>query len=337
MDTTTPPGSTVDGQPPGPRPDVAQPAASRPWQSPAFRGWAALVVVYVFWGGTYLGIRVGVETIPPLLLAGVRYLIAGLILFPIAIRGGTPQERAADRPSRASWVACAIVGLLLLLGGNGLVTVGERTVPSGFASLLVATVPLWLLVMDAVLRRTWIGWLPLTGLVAGLVGVALLAGLGDHTSASGASGAGIAIILFASVSWAAGTILTGRLKGLPQRPFVSTAMQMIIGGAVMTALAAATGEFSSFHLSQVSTRSWLALAYLIVPGSILALSAYGIAVRSSLPTSTVATYAYVNPVVAVILGTTILSEKLTPMMLLGGAFIIAAVALIVWRRGSPGH
>jgi drug/metabolite transporter (DMT)-like permease len=337
MDTTTPPGSTVGGQQPGPRPDLAQPAASRPWQSPGFRGWAALVVVYVFWGGTYLGIRVGVETIPPLLLAGVRYLIAGLILFPIAIRGGTPQERAADHPSRASWVACAIVGLLLLLGGNGLVTVGERTVPSGFASLLVATVPLWLLVMDAVLSRTWIGWLPLTGLVAGLVGVALLAGLGDHTSASGASGTGIAIILFASVSWAAGTILTGRLKGLPQRPFVSTAMQMIIGGAVMTALAAATGEFSSFHLSQVSVRSWLALAYLIVPGSILALSAYGIAVRSSLPTSTVATYAYVNPVVAVILGTTILSEKLTPMMLLGGAFIIAAVALIVWRRGSPAH
>jgi len=337
MDTTTPPGSTVDGQQPGPRPDPAPPAASRPWQSPAFRGWAALVVVYVFWGGTYLGIRVGVETIPPLLLAGVRYLIAGLILFPIAIRGGTPQERAADRPARANWVACAIVGLLLLLGGNGLVTVGERTVPSGFASLLVATVPLWLLVMDAVLSRTWIGWLPLTGLVAGLVGVALLAGLGDHTSASGASTGGIAVILFASVCWAVGTILTSRLKALPQRPFVSTAMQMIIGGAVMTALAAATGEFGSFHLSQVSARSWLALAYLIVPGSILALSAYGIAVRSSLPTSTVATYAYVNPVVAVILGTTILSEKLTPMMLLGGAFIIAAVALIVWRRGSPAH
>jgi drug/metabolite transporter (DMT)-like permease len=337
MDTTTPPGSTVDGQQPGPRPDPAPPVPSRPWQSPAFRGWVALVVVYVFWGGTYLGIRVGVETIPPLLLAGVRYLIAGLILFPIAIRGGTPQERAADRPARANWVACAIVGLLLLLGGNGLVTVGERTVPSGFASLLVATVPLWLLVMDAVLSRTWIGWLPLTGLVAGLVGVALLAGLGDHTSASGASTGGIAVILFASVCWAVGTILTSRLKALPQRPFVSTAMQMIIGGAVMTALAAATGEFGSFHLSQVSARSWLALAYLIVPGSILALSAYGIAVRSSLPTSTVATYAYVNPVVAVILGTTILSEKLTPMMLLGGAFIIAAVALIVWRRGSPAH
>jgi drug/metabolite transporter (DMT)-like permease len=308
----------------------------RPGRSKAFAGWAALVVVYVFWGGTYLGIRVGVETIPPLLLAGVRYLIAGLILFPLAIRGGTTEERIADRPTRASWVACGIVGLLLLLGGNGLVTVGERSVPSGFASLLVATVPLWLLVMNAVLTRTWIGWLPAAGLAAGLGGVALLAGLGGHASASGASIGGIAIILFASISWALGTILSTRLKALPRRPLVTTGMQMLVGGAVMTALAAATGEFSSFHLSHVSLRSWLALAYLVGPGSILALSAYSIAVRS-LPTSTVATYAYVNPVVAVILGAAILNEKVTPTVLLGGALIVAAVALIVWRRGSPAH
>jgi drug/metabolite transporter (DMT)-like permease len=329
MDTTADSGTTVHDQPPEPGP-------SRPWRSKAFGGWAALVTVYVFWGGTYLGIRVGVETIPPLLLAGVRYLIAGLILFPIALRSGTPQQRAADRPARAAWVACGIIGLLLLLGGNGLVTVGERSVPSGFASLLVATVPLWLLVMNGALTRTWIGWLPATGLLAGLGGVALLAGLGDHTSASGASTGGIAIILFASICWAVGTILSTRLKALPERPFLTTAMQMLVGGAVITALAAATGEFGSFHLSQISLRSWLALLYLIGPGSILALSAYSIAVRS-LPTSTVATYAYVNPVVAVILGTTILSEKLTPMMLLGGALIIAAVALIVRRRGTPAH
>ena len=320
-------------------PDQSPASGPGPEQSPrskAFGGWVALVVVYVFWGGTYLGIRVGVETIPPLLLAGVRYLLAGLILFPIALRTGTPELRAADRPRRPAWIACGIVGLLLLLGGNGLVSVGERSVPSGFASLLVATVPLWLLVMDAALTRKWLGWLPLTGLLAGLVGVALLAGLGDGASATGASGGGIAIILFASVCWALGTILSGRLTGLPQRPLLATAMQMLAGGAIITALAAATGEFNGFTLGQVSLRSWLALLYLIGPGSILALSAYGIAVRS-LPTSTVATYAYVNPVVAVILGTLILSEKLTPMTLLGGALIIAAVALIVRRRGSPGH
>ena len=331
MDTTASPEPTVHD--PSPRPGSGP---GRPWPSKSFGGWAALLVVYVFWGGTYLGIRVGVETVPPLMLAGARYLIAGLILFPIALRTGSPEARAADRPRRSAWIACGIVGLLLLLGGNALVTVGERSVPSGFASLLVATVPLWLLVMDAALARTWIGWLPLAGLAAGLAGVALLAGLGDHASASGASGTGIAIILFASVCWAVGTILSTRLNGLPQRPFLTTAMQMLVGGTIILALAAATGEFSGFHPSQVSLRSWLALLYLIGPGSILALSAYAIAVRS-LPTSTVATYAYVNPVVAVILGTLILSEKLTPMMLIGGALIIAAVALIVRRRGSPGH
>jgi drug/metabolite transporter (DMT)-like permease len=328
---TTAPDTTVPDRSPGPDPRPAGPRRSK-----AYVGWVALVVVYVFWGGTYLGIRVGVETVPPLMLAGVRYLLAGLILLPIALRNGPPELRAADRPTRPAWIACGIVGLLLLLGGNGLVTVGERSVPSGFASLLVATVPLWLLVLDAALTRKWLGWLPLSGLLAGLVGVGLLAGLGDGSSASGASGGGIAIILFASVSWALGTILSGRLKALPQRPLLATAMQMLVGGAIITALAAATGEFNGFTLAQVSLRSWLALLYLIGPGSILALSAYGIAVRS-LPTSTVATYAYVNPVVAVILGTLILSEKLTPMMLLGGALIVAAVALIVWRRGSPGH
>src|ERR1700761_2716920 len=330
MNTTTP-GTSVPDRSPRPGPEPAQPQRSK-----SYGGWVALVVVYVFWGGTYLGIRVGVETIPPLMLAGVRYLLAGLILFTIALRHGPPELRAADRPTRPAWIACGFVGLLLLLGGNGLVSVGERSVPSGFASLLVATVPLWLLVMDAALTRKWLGWLPLSGLLAGLIGVGLLAGLGDGGSASGASGGGIAIILFASVSWALGTILSGRLKGLPQRPLLATAMQMLVGGAIITALAAATGEFDGFTLGQVSLRSWLALLYLIGPGSILALSAYAIAVRS-LPTSTVATYAYVNPVVAVILGTLILSEKLTPMMLLGGALIVAAVALIVRRRGSPGH
>src|ERR1700744_2779705 len=331
MDTTASPEASVHDPSSGPGSGRA-----RLWPSKSFAGWAALLVVYVFWGGTYLGIRVGVETIPPLLLAGARYLIAGLILFPIALRTGAPGVPAAARPRRSAWIACGIVGILLLLGGNALVSVGERSVPSGFASLLVATVPLWLLVMDSALARKWIGWLPSAGLLAGLAGVALLAGLGHHSSAGGASGTGIAVILFASVCWAVGTILSGRLKGLPQRPFLTTAMQMLVGGAVILALSAATGEFSGFHLGQVSLQSWLALLYLIGPGSILALSAYGIAVRS-LPTSTVATYAYVNPVVAVILGSTILSEKLTPMMLVGGVLIIAAVALIVRRRGSPGH
>ena len=321
-------------------PDTSALAAEAPApggtiRPPAYGGWAALLVVYVVWGSTYLAIRVGVETIPPLLLAGIRYLIAGLILFPFAIRSGSPEARTTGRPRPANWLACAVVGILLLLGGNGLVSVGERTVPSGFASLLVATVPLWLLVLDAVLTRRWLGWLPCAGLIVGLAGVALLAGLGDGTSASGASVSGVAIILVASVSWAFGTILSTRLA-LPRRALLSTAMQMLTGGVTIIMLAAATGEFGSFHPAHISLGSWLALAYLIGPGSILALSAYSVAVRS-LPTSTVATYPYVNPVVAVILGATLLNEKLTPAMLIGGGLIVVAVALVVWRRGSPGH
>src|ERR1700761_328342 len=152
MNTTTP-GTSVPDRSPRPGPEPAQPQRSK-----SYGGWVALVVVYVFWGGTYLGIRVGVETVPPLMLAGGRYLLAGLILFLIALRNGPPELRAADRPTRSAWIACGIVGLLLLLGGNGLVTVGERSVPSGFASLLVATVPLWVLVMDSALARQWLRW-----------------------------------------------------------------------------------------------------------------------------------------------------------------------------------
>ena len=313
---------------------ASQVPAEPPARRPALGGWAALLVVYVVWGSTYLAIRVGVETIPPLLLAGARYLIAGLILFPFAIRSGSAAIRAADRPSRANWLACAAVGILLLLGGNGLVSVGERTVPSGFASLLVATVPLWLLVLDAVLHRRWIGWLPLAGLIVGLAGVALLAGLGTARPPAGRRPADL-IILVASVSWALGTIASTRLA-LPRRALLATAMQMLTGGVTILILATATGEFRSFHISHVAPRSWLALAFLIGPGSILALTAYNVAVRR-LPTSTVATYPYVNPVVAVILGATLLNERLTPAMLIGGALIIVAVALVVWRRGAPRH
>jgi drug/metabolite transporter (DMT)-like permease len=277
-----------------------------------------------------MAIRVGVGTVPPLLLAAVRYLIAGAILFPLAWRAGSPELRATDRPRAAHWGSAAVVGILLLLGGNGGVSVGERTVPSGFASLLVATVPLWLLIIDAAVNRARVGLLAVLGLLAGLAGVALLAGIGGSGSRGGASGSGVAIILVAALSWALGTIASGRLLA-PQRPMLYTAMQMLAGGAALLALAAATGEFASFHLGQVSLGAWLALAYLIGPGSILALSAYSVAVRK-LPTPTVATYAYVNPVVAVFLGTTFLSEAVTPGMLLGGGLIIIAVALVVRRR-----
>ncbi|MGD0066189.1 MAG: EamA family transporter [Streptosporangiaceae bacterium] len=298
--------------------------------------WASLLIVYLVWGSTYLAIRVGVETIPPLLMAAARNLVAGLIMFPIALRSRRTAARAAGqavryRPSRAEWAGCAIVGILLLVA-NGVVGVGEKTVPSGLAALLVATVPLWLLGIDAGLNHARLGLAPVAGLALGLAGVALLSGVGGRSG--GFSVAGVVIILGAAAMWALGTIMARRVT-LPSSPALTSGMQLLSGGAALLVLAAATGEFGSLHLAQVSVRSWLALGYLIVMGSIVAFSAYGIAVRA-LPTATVATYAYVNPVIAVLLGTLILSERLTPVMIGGGALIVGAVVLVV-RRSPPAH
>jgi len=228
-------------------------------------------------------------------------------------------------------VGCAIVGILLLVA-NGVVGVGEKTVPSGLAALLVATVPLWLLGIDAELNHARLGLAPVAGLALGLAGVALLSGLGGRSG--GFSVVGVVIILGAAAMWALGTIMARRVT-IPDSPALASGMQLLSGGVALLVLAAATGEFGSLHLAQVSVRSWLALGYLIVMGSIVAFSAYGIAVRA-LPTATVATYAYVNPVIAVLLGTLILNERLTPVMFGGGALIVGAVVLVV-RRSPPAH
>ncbi len=285
--------------------------------------WLCLVIVYFVWGSTYLAIRIGVETMPPLLMAAARNLIAGLILFPIALR------KVRRWPTRAEWIGTAVVGVLLLVA-NGVVGLGEKSVPSGMAALLVATVPLWLLGIDAGLNHARLGLAPLGGLVLGLAGVALLSGLGGgHVSVTGAL-----TILGAAFMWALGTIMARR-GTLPSSPALASGMEMVIGGVALLILSASTGEFSSLHLGQISAGSWWALAYLTVIGSIVAFSAYGIAVRT-LPTATVATYAYVNPVIAVLLGALILGEHLTTSMIAGGVLIVGAVVLVV-RRSPPSH
>jgi drug/metabolite transporter (DMT)-like permease len=292
--------------------------------------WICLLIVYLVWGSTYLAIRVGVETIPPLLMAAARNLVAGLIMFPLALRHWRSAPLRRRWPSRREWLGCATVGILLLVA-NGVVGVGEKTVPSGLAALLVATVPLWLLGIDAGLNHARMGAAPLAGLLLGLAGVALLSGLGDS---HGISVAGVIIILAAAAAWALGTIMARRVT-IPSSAALASGMELIAGGAALLLLAAASGEFGSLHLGQVSARSWLALGYLTVFGSIVAFSAYGIAVRS-LPTPTVATYAYVNPVIAVLLGSLILNERLTPATIAGGALIVGAVVLVV-RRSPPAH
>jgi drug/metabolite transporter (DMT)-like permease len=291
--------------------------------------WICLLIVYVVWGSTYLAIRVGVETMPPLLMAAVRSLVAGLIMFPLGLRRRRSAPLDSRWPSRSQWRWCATAGVLLLVG-QGVVGVAERTIPSGLAALLVATVPLWLLGLDAGLNRARLGLAPLAGLLLGLVGVALLSSLG------GGSGhvavAGVLTVIGAAGLWALGT-MTARRGAFPSSMVLATGMELLAGGAALLVLSAVTGEFGSLHLSHVSARSWIALGYLIVIGSIVAFSAYGIAIRT-LPTATVATYAYVNPVIAVLLGALILGEQLTPAMIGGGVLVVGAVVLVV-RRSPP--
>jgi drug/metabolite transporter (DMT)-like permease len=287
--------------------------------------WAALVVVWVVWGSTYVALRVGDESIPPLALAGVRYLAAGAVLLPVALRAGGPAARAADRPGPRQWLGMAVVGVLLLAFGNGSVTVAERTIPAGLAALLVATVPIWMVLADRVLNGTRpppAAWL---ALVAGIAGIAILARPPGHGSP-----VPVLLVLAGSLSWGTGSVLAGRLPG-PARPLLGSAMQMLAGGALLTVAAAATGELSRLHPGLVSGRSLLALLYLIGPGSLLAMTCYLVALRG-LPTASVSTYAYVNPVIAVGLGAALLGERLTPATLAGGTVVLASVALLLAGR-----
>jgi drug/metabolite transporter (DMT)-like permease len=281
-------------------------------------GWAALIVVYLVWGSTYLAIRVGVRGLPPLTLAGLRYLVAGLLLYPFAIRAGGAEKRREDKPRRKQWLAVAVVALLLPVCGNGGVSVAEKTLPSGVAAVLVATVPLWMVAFAWPIDRSRPTAQTALGLALGLAGVVVLAGFSGAVRLSG-----VLIVLFASAAWGLGSVLSHRLP-LPGRTMLATAMEMLIAGVVLLAASAVHGDFSRIAWSHVSGSTWLALAYLIVPGSILAFSAYGFAL-GRLPLTTVSTYAYVNPVVAVLLGAIFLSESLSAWELLGSALVVVSV------------
>ncbi|MBV9823755.1 MAG: EamA family transporter [Actinobacteria bacterium] len=293
--------------------------------------WTALVVVYVVWGSTYLAIRVGVRDLPPGILAGARYLLAGLLLYPIAIASGPAELRTEDRPNRAQWAGCAVVGVLLLVFGNGGVTVAEQTVPSALAAVLVATVPLWMVLFGVLLQRDRVRPLAALGLVVGLAGVAVLAGGGPLSGHL----AGVLVILGASASWGLGSVLGHRLP-LPRRALLGAAMQMLVAGVVLLAVAAAGGEFSRVHWAAVHASSWWAFAWLVVPGSIVGFTAYGYAL-AQLPRPTVATYAYVNPVVAVALGVLLLNEAFTLRAALGTALVVGSVVLTVRRPAAAEH
>ena len=290
----------------------------------------ALLVVYVVWGSTYLAIAVMIETLPPLLAAGVRFVTAGLLvlgaLYAIArVRRGGDQ---AERPSRAHWRSAIIIGTLLLLGGNGLVVLAELSIPSGIAAVVVATTPIWLAVFDAGISRRRPSALVIGGLLAGVVGVAILLvpveGIGELDPL------GIGFLLVAEISWAAGSIYA-RNAPLPRSALLGTGMEMLAGGAALLVAGSLLGEIGRANVEEFSIHSLLAVVYLIVFGSIGAFSAYTWLLANA-PLTTVSTYAYVNPIVAVALGAIILSEPITPRTLLASAIIIGAVAAMVSGR-----
>jgi drug/metabolite transporter (DMT)-like permease len=286
--------------------------------------WAALVTVWIVWGSTYLAIRVAVRTIPPLMMGSIRFLLAGGILYVLAVRRG---DREGDRPTAEHWRSAFIIGTALLLGGNGLVSWAEQRVPSGVAALLIATVPLWLAIGDRLRYGSRLSWQTILGLAVGFSGLVFLVG---QSGEGRIDSLGAAALVGASIFWAGGSLYS-RGAPLPGRPLVGTGMEMLAGGLVMAVVSLATGELGRLDLDSVSGQSLLGLAYLIVFGSWVGFTAYIWLLRNT-RTSLVGTYAYVNPVVAVLLGWALLNETITVRTLLAGGVIVIGVALIVTAR-----
>ncbi|MFN3492346.1 MAG: EamA family transporter, partial [Anaerolineales bacterium] len=284
--------------------------------------WIALITLYIVWGSTYLGIKIAVETIPPFFHAGIRFLISGIIL--------VIWQRAIgnEMPTRNQWKSTFIIGTFLLLGGNGLVSWAEQTIPSGVAALIVGAVPMFLVVMEA-FRPNGVKptWQTMIGLLIGFVGVFILVGPAELTgSQENLNPLGVVAVLSASILWAVGSIYS---KGadLPKSSFMTTGAEMLMGSIGLFVVSLLTGELSGWSFSQVSTNSWLGLIYLITMGSIVGFGSY-IWLLQNAPISLVATYAYVNPIVAVILGYFFANEILEPRIWLATAIIIGAVAFI---------
>ncbi|WBQ05720.1 EamA family transporter [Kribbella sp. CA-293567] len=300
-------------------PVVLPEAATKP--ASAAMIWSALAVVYVVWGSTYLGIRVVVDArIPPMLGMSARFLVAAVLLAAfLALRSGTSRLRV----TRRELLGAGVVGLLLLAFGNGAVAIAEQTVPSGLAALLIAAVPLWLMLLrvGSGERPRPLTWL---GVLIGFGGAALLALSGGDTTAKPLS---VAILVAGTISWAVGSRYSPRL-GLPRDPLVATLYEMAIGGAAMALIGVLRGEPGRLHLDEIHSSGWVALAYLVVFGSLLAYSAYSYLLANA-PISLIGTYAYVNPVVAVFLGWLVLSEQVTAKILIGGAVVVLGVALVV--------
>jgi drug/metabolite transporter (DMT)-like permease len=291
---------------------------------------AAFATVYIVWGSTYLAIKYAIATIPPFLMAGSRFLLAGALLYAFALRGGGPA------PTRRQWLNASVIGILLLGLGNGGVVWAELLVPSGLAALVVAAMPVWMVLFEALRpggRRPTT--LVVAGIALGLFGQAVLVGPFSHGAGSpSVSLVGVAALLIATMSWAAGSI-RARLVDLPASRVRTTAMEMLAGGAVLLVVGAAVGEVPQFLSVRPSTASIAAWLYLVVFGSLLAFTAF-VWLNATVAPARVATYAYVNPVVAVGLGWLFLGEPVTARTALAAVIILGAVLVInvAGTRGS---
>ena len=290
--------------------------------------WLNLGIVYVIWGSTYFGIAIAIKTMPPFLMAAIRFAIAGLIL---VIWDLIRHPHARHLPTRRQVVDSAIVGGLLLGIGNGFVVFGEKTVPSGIAAILIGMMPLWFALLGWIYLRQRLPRLIVFAVALGFVGVALLI-WPEGSGANHFDPLGIGILFLAPLGWAHGSIYSVQRAKLPPSPLTASGLQMLAGAAVTGIEALIANEPASFNPSAISTESILAVVYLVIFGSMVAYTAYAWLLRNA-PLSLVGTYAYVNPVVAVALGTLFLHEAISARTIIASGVILAAVAIIVTARG----
>lgn len=296
-----------------------------PGGSSRLRMIASFAAVYIIWGSTYLAIRIAIKTLPPFFLGGIRFTISGAILYSWARLRGVPK------PTRFNWRSAAIVGALLLFLGNGSVAWAEQRVPSSITALLMATVPSWTVLLDWIRRG---GIRPNPGVVAGVAlgfaGVILLVTQGDLVGGNALNLIGIIVLLCSALSWSIGSLYSHYAK-MPDSPVLGTGMEMLAGGVLLLIAGVVSGEWRELDPAQISLSSALALGYLIIFGSFVTFTAFNWLLRTVAPTR-VATYAYVNPVVAVFLGWAIAGEPLTLRTLLSTVIIVSAVAIIIAFR-----
>jgi drug/metabolite transporter (DMT)-like permease len=292
----------------------------------------AFTALYVIWGSTYLGIKFSIETIPPFLMAGGRFVLAGIIMYAIA------WSQGIGKSNWRNWRTSLLIGACLLLGGNGGVTISEKYIDSGLAALIVAIVPIYIVLLGWITgmatRPTPIMWIGLTG---GFVGVAILFGPGLHFHSVGGRNPaiGICILLVTSFIWSAGSLYSRLAKHAPS-PFLTAAQQMICGGVLLLLAGVVTGELPRFRPGDISLLSLGSFIYLVLIGAVVGYTAYIWLLRHCEPAK-VATYAYVNPIVAVLLGTFFAGERVSARMLVAAALIIGSVALIITAQQLRAH